>query len=151
MCMGHSPLVSTPNFNSSTWLTLSIKQNYRFLQNIISSRDYDVTKGALSTKASTYVELIASRFLKNEVAQEFIHSYLYLHLGSVTSVNLFFSFILSHLRFYPPPLLSSTILESWIPFHLSLCISPASQSLCPSIHDYGLKLCGNFAFPLNYH
>ncbi len=33
--------------------------------NIISSRNYDVTKGALSTKASTYVELIASRFLKN--------------------------------------------------------------------------------------
>ncbi len=45
---------------------VSIKQNYCIVQVIISSLNYDVTRGELYSKASTYIELIVSRFLKNQ-------------------------------------------------------------------------------------
>ncbi len=53
------------------------------------------------------------------------------------------------ISFLLPPtfLCSALLLESWIPFS-SFCLPlPASQSLCPSIHDCRLRLCGTIAFP----
>ncbi len=50
----HSLIMGNPN--SNTRLTSHIKQNYCILQEIITSRDYDMTKGGITTKASAYAD-----------------------------------------------------------------------------------------------